>query len=531
MLGIAMAKAASFDSFRSFRIAFLLTIGLTFILSGVMVAERHSMQREILALSEKRAAAEKHIGEVIYFDELLTMSARMAAATGKPEWVSRYDEGIPKITAALDALNALAPADIAQRLKDSTSAANDELVKIETAIFEKVKAADLAGAQALFDGTYDKHKEVLTAGSDAFNAELLSSIKTEQSAIQQRFLTLVAGGGLVVLLLLGAWIMLFRNMRKTANIMQNSDSSRQRAEAERSEILERQALDQEAKLRRALEIESRIDTFASQVEAAFANGDGNAERLRGAASDMAGLARAASLISADVATASASARDLILSSSGMFDQLNLEFDSVVATATKSVDRSRESVAEAERANAAVKLLSERIASVGAVIGMISSIAEQTNLLALNATIEAARAGDAGRGFAVVAGEVKSLAQQTSVSTERIVATVKDIEQGFADVVKAIEASLTSISELSGAAAQVEVSVDRQRKASSAILADVRNAADIAARVTEEGGRAGEANRQSTESAQTLKHAIDDMAGASAQLQGNIGRFLKDLRAA
>ena len=46
---------------------------------------------------------------IVYLDEVLTMSARMAAATGDLSWEKRYNEHLPLIIKAIDQAMVLSP--------------------------------------------------------------------------------------------------------------------------------------------------------------------------------------------------------------------------------------------------------------------------------------------------------------------------------------------------------------------------------------------------------------------------------------
>lgn len=94
--------------------------------------------------------------------------------------------------------------------------------------------------------------------------------------------------------------------------------------------------------------------------------------------------------------------------------------------TKFVD----SIVEASQT---VEDLNNSSTEIKSIIDLIHNISSQTNLLALNASIEAARAGEAGRGFAVVADEIRKLAEETSLSAQRINGIVNSISEKSSNV--------------------------------------------------------------------------------------------------
>ena len=99
-------------------------------------------------------------------------------------------------------------------------------------------------------------------------------------------------------------------------------------------------------------------------------------------------------------------------------------------------------------------VTDRVKEITAVLTIISEIADQTNLLALNASIEAARAGEHGKGFAVVADEVRKLAERTQDSLDNINKMAKMIMQSVDETYQLVEKSSVGIKDVADSAGKL-----------------------------------------------------------------------------
>jgi diguanylate cyclase (GGDEF)-like protein len=168
--------------------------------------------------------------QVRYYDELLTMSARMAAATGDPTYQARYENAVPHLDTVLKHALSLAGAD-ARAAIARTDEANFALVVLEERAFELLAAGDREGAYELLTGP--EYLELKDTYADGLEAGLLlidQAVEAETSRAGDLQVGALATGAAVALLL--AVFLMVTTGRLRAS---------QRARSEMEERLRRQA--------------------------------------------------------------------------------------------------------------------------------------------------------------------------------------------------------------------------------------------------------------------------------------------------
>lgn len=116
-------------------------------------------------------------GMITYFDEVLTMSANMAAVTGEPRWESRYQKYESRLDVALGDAREIAPEVFIKDAVSQTKAANARLVSIENEVFELVRSGELEKASVLLNSDeYNEQKQIYSDGMSKINAEIYERV-------------------------------------------------------------------------------------------------------------------------------------------------------------------------------------------------------------------------------------------------------------------------------------------------------------------------------------------------------------------
>ncbi|AGB03270.1 PAS domain S-box [Methanoregula formicica SMSP] len=235
--------------------------------------------------------------------------------------------------------------------------------------------------------------------------------------------------------------------------------------------------------------------------------------------------------------------------SAAVEEITSSMESVSAQANNAKDSAKSGAILAENVNKdmmeittsasatyeVIKDIEKQMTDIGKIIVLIRDLASQTNLLALNAAIEAARAGEHGRGFAVVASEVKSLAQESRSSAEKIeemitqlnIVTKKAadgmesaqnlVKKGAAGAQQALEAFRTiqkAAETVANSASEVAAATEEQAATTEEITASVHEVAGLIERTAKEAGDTAAATEESAAAIDEITrmvHTVNEVA--------------------
>lgn len=168
----------------------------------------------------------------------------------------------------------------------------------------------------------------------------------------------------------------------------------------------------------------------------------------------------------------------------------------------------------------VKDIEKQMNDIGKIIVLIRDLASQTNLLALNAAIEAARAGEHGRGFAVVASEVKSLAQESRQSAEKIEDMIKQLNSATKKAMDAMDGSKILVQK---GFEESQAALDAFRQIQKAAEAVANSASEVAAATEEQAA--------TTEEITASVHEVSSLIDKTAKEAGDAAAATEESAAA
>lgn len=191
-------------------VAYLVAGGLfaTLVAAALMLHSLGKVQGEVDALVRSDFEHSTIVADIVRYDEVLTMSAHLAAASGERRWIARYLEHEPKLTEAIERSMALAPNIYAENATAETNAANDALVAMETRSFELIDAGQPAAAYALLNSPeYVAQKRIYADGMGRAQAEVLNSMNRRVGEALGNLASMRTTAFVGALLLIAGWFL------------------------------------------------------------------------------------------------------------------------------------------------------------------------------------------------------------------------------------------------------------------------------------------------------------------------------------
>ncbi len=173
-------------------------------------------QRTADRAADARVQLAGDVEQIRYYDEMLTMSVRLAAVTGDRSYVHRYEQAVPELDAVIAGALATVPDAAAREAVRDTDEANQALIALEEQSFTLLATGDRDGAyEAVTSERYASLKASYQAGMDLALQRLeLVAARQQQDATRLQQLSLALGAGAAALLAL-LWTLTARGLGRS----------------------------------------------------------------------------------------------------------------------------------------------------------------------------------------------------------------------------------------------------------------------------------------------------------------------------
>ena len=183
------------------------------------------------AIREQYLPLERLRGRILHLDEVLAMSARMAAATGNLRWEDRYRRFEPELDEAIRDAMGRAPSEISARHVAETDAANRKLVEMANRAFALVRQNRAGEANDILLGEeyeiekkrYANGMREVVSGLGAYLDEVMGTEREEALA------SMFAAVG-VLAISLAVWAAVIRGVSRWQTALATSLERRHEAE-------------------------------------------------------------------------------------------------------------------------------------------------------------------------------------------------------------------------------------------------------------------------------------------------------------
>ena len=190
---------------------FLIVLGISSLLLVLLGWSSWEIYKEWKYNAARAVRLQELIGVINTTDEVLTMSARMAAATGNLDWEQRYLRYEPELDKAIKEALQILPDKTLSDAISQTDEANTALVKMEKESFDLVRNhREQEAAALLFSQEYEKQKQFYSRGThqamEYIRKGIDSTLNRQQKRAFYSFLSVIS----VFLISLISWIIVLR---------------------------------------------------------------------------------------------------------------------------------------------------------------------------------------------------------------------------------------------------------------------------------------------------------------------------------